>query len=86
MSGEQLDRYLTDVYRRDILGESVEVQMPELNAELIADIKARIAGIEALRLGANLAQRDNALYQNREALKKLLVQLEAQHAADSEGS
>jgi len=85
MSGERLDRYLTESYRRDILGESLEVEMPEPNAELIADIKARIAGIDALRLGGNLAQRDNVLYQNREALKKLLAELEAQNAADSQG-
>jgi hypothetical protein len=83
MSNAELDRYLTQVYRRDILGESVEVGMPVPDPQLLADIKAELARINALRLGANLASRDFVSYQNRQALEKLLAQLEAQGTSDA---
>jgi hypothetical protein len=75
---EELDHYLTDCYRRDILGESVGVEMPAPDPKLIASAKAEIARIDALRLGASLVNRDFVAYQNRRALIKLLQQLEAQ--------
>lgn len=74
----QLERYLTDVYRRDILGESVGVEMPAANPELITQAKAEIARIDALRLGPHLANRDFVSFQNRKALVQLLAELEAQ--------
>jgi len=80
---EVLDRYLTDSYRRDILGESVEVGMPVADPQVIADIKAELARIEPLvrLLGANLANRAFVQHQNKRALEKLLAQLEAQQDA-----
>ena len=77
---EMLDRYLTDSYRRDILRESVVVEMPTPNPELLATVKAQIAEIDALRLGANLVNRDFVSYQNRRALVALLKHLEAQQS------
>lgn len=74
---EQFDRYLADSYRRDILGESVEVAMPAPDPALIAEVEKEIADIDALRLGANLASRDFCIYQNRRALVSLLLQLRA---------
>lgn len=86
---EQLTRYLTDVYRRDILGESVGVEMPAADPELIASAQAEIARIDALRLGPHLANRAWVDYQNRRALVQLLAQLKAQEAggdaSDGEG-
>ena len=73
-----LATYLSQVYRRDILGESVRVEIPVADPALIAEIKAEIARIDALRLGANLANRDFVSYQNRQALQTLLDQLAAQ--------
>jgi hypothetical protein len=73
----QFERYLADCYRRDILGESVEVAMPAPDPKFIEEIEVGIARIDALRLGANLAQRDFVSYQNRRALEALLVRLKA---------
>lgn len=73
---EALDRHLAQVYRRDILGESEAVEMPEPNAELIKAAKAEMARIDALHLGANLVNRDFVSYQNRRALAALLAELE----------
>ena len=81
---EELDRYLTDSYRQDILGESVEVGVPAPDPELIADVKARIARIDALRLGPNLASRDFVSYQHRQALVRLLAELQAEQARRKE--
>lgn len=84
MSG-QLDRFLADSYRRDILGESVEVAMPAPDPKLIAEVEKEIADIDALRLGANLANRSFCAYQNRRALVELLAQLKAaQQEAESQ--
>jgi hypothetical protein len=75
---EKLDQYLAQAYRRDILGESGVVEMPAPDPQLLASVKAEIARIDALRLGAHLVNRDFVSYQNRRALVKLLAQLEAQ--------
>jgi len=74
---EQLDRYLADSYRRDVMGEPVKVEQPSPGPALVAEIEAEIARIDALRLGANLANRDFVSYQNRRALLRLLSQLKA---------
>ena len=76
MSG-QLEQYLADAYRRDILGESVEVAMPAPDPVLIAEVEKEIADIDALRLGASLASRNFCIYQNRRALASLLLALRA---------
>jgi hypothetical protein len=72
---ELLDRYLAQSYRRDVLGESVVVDMPAPDDKLIVEIEAEIARIDALHLGAHLASRDFASYQNRRAMFRLLTQL-----------
>lgn len=79
---DQVARYLTDSYRHDILGESVGVEMPVANPELIALVEAGIARIDEMRLGPHLANRDFVSYQNRRALVRLLAQLKAQREAD----
>jgi hypothetical protein len=48
----------------------------DATSDLIEEIKAEIARIDALRLGANLAQRDFASYQARRALAELLALVE----------
>lgn len=73
---EAMDRYLTQSYRHDILGESVGVEIPMPDPELLAAVKREIARIDELRLGASLANRDFVAYQNRRALVRLLEQLE----------
>jgi hypothetical protein len=77
---ESLDRYLTQSYRRDVLGESVVIEMPPPEDGLIAEIEAEVARIDGLRLGASLASRDFAAYQNRRAMVKLLMQLRTEQA------
>ena len=77
-----LDRYLTESYRRDVMGESVKVEMPVAEPDLIAEVEAEITRIDGLHLGASLASRDFVSYQNRRALMRLLLQLRTnQHAA-----
>jgi hypothetical protein len=79
---EPLDQYLTQSYRREVLGEQVKVDMPTVDDEaadkLIAEIEAGIAKIDALHLGAHLASRDFAAYQNRRAMLRLLLQLKSE--------
>jgi hypothetical protein len=72
---ETLDRYLTQAYRREVLGESVVIEMPPPEDDLIAEIEAQIARVDSLRLGASLASRDFASYANRRALFGLLSAL-----------
>ena len=77
---EQLDAYLIGSYRRDVMGESVKVETLAPDPKLIAEIEAKIADIDALRLGAHLANRDFGKYQNRRALICLLAQLKVEQA------
>jgi hypothetical protein len=60
-----LNDYLAQAYRRDVMGESVMVEMPQVD---LKEVEAQIARIDALRLGAHLASRDFVSYQNRRAL------------------
>lgn len=60
--------YLSPNYRRTIPREST--------SDVLDEIKAEIARIDALKLGANLATRDFASYANRSELEKLLNELE----------
>lgn len=73
----ELKRYLAGAYRRDVLRESVKVAAPRATSldDLIAEIEAELARIDALKLGANLATRDFISYQNRRVLQKLLADL-----------
>jgi hypothetical protein len=77
---EPLDRYLTQSYRREVLGESVIVEMPSPEDKLIMEIEQEIARIDALQMGAHLASRDFAAYQNRRAMVRLLLQLRTEKA------
>ncbi len=86
MITDEVSRYLTDSYRRDILGESVEVGMPLPDPQTIDRVRKMIADIDALRFGANLAQRDFVTFQHRRALVKLLAQLEAQQRREAQGA
>jgi len=72
---EELDSYLTQSYRRDVMGERVVVDKPAPSDELLAEVEAEIARIDALHLGASLASRDFVAYQNRRALFRLRMQL-----------
>lgn len=86
MMRRELRRYLAQVYRRDILGESVGVEMPQIDPGLLAEIKGEIKRIDDMRFGALLANRDFGLYQRRRALGRLLQQIEkAQQAEPQEG-
>jgi hypothetical protein len=71
-----LKRFLTQRYQRDILHGSVQITPMVSSQDLVDEIKAEIARIDALKLGANLAQRDFVSYQTRRALVELLAQLE----------
>lgn len=75
---ETLDQYLSQAYRRDVMGESVDVKMPGPDPKLMAEIEAALARIDALRLGAHLASRDFVSYQNRRALIALRDRLKVQ--------
>lgn len=78
---EEIARYLNYSYRRDILGESVGVEMPAADPVLMQEVEAEIAQIDALRLGPHLANRDFVSYANRRALVRLLQQLKSQNAS-----
>jgi hypothetical protein len=68
-----LKRFLSARYRRDILGESAVQIVPLVNEDgLVDEIRAEIARIDALRLGANLANRDFVAYQDRRVLSEVL--------------
>jgi hypothetical protein len=71
-----LKQYLTQSYQRDVMRAKVQVTPMTSSADLVDEIKAEIARIDALKLGANLAQRDFVSYQNRRALVELLARLE----------
>jgi hypothetical protein len=71
---ERLSNFLAQAYRQDVLGESLEVEMPDLDPELV---DRAIAAIDALKLGAHLASRDFVAYQNRRALVALRDRLKA---------
>lgn len=78
---ESLSRYLAQVYRRDVMGESATpIEMPAVDRETLLDIQAEVARIDRLGLGAHLVNRDFVSYQNRRALMTLLDQVKAQQA------
>lgn len=69
-----LRRYLVEHYQRHVLGESVKIEMlASADPGLVNEIEAELARIDAIGLGANLAQRDFDSYQSRIALQELLV-------------
>ena len=73
---DQLTRYMSERYQHDILGKPIPVVTPHKDDALIAAIKAELARIDALKLGANLANRDFVSYQSRRVLEELLAELE----------
>jgi hypothetical protein len=74
---DELGKYLGDSYRRDVLGEAIAVEDPPVTAQLRAQVDAELARIDGLKLGAHLANRDFASYQNRKALIALRDRLKA---------
>jgi hypothetical protein len=74
LNEDRLSYFLVQTYRRDVLGESLEVEMPEVD---LAEVERRIAAIDALKLGVHLANRDFVSYQNRRALVALRNKLKA---------
>ena len=79
-----LNRYLAQAYRRDILNESVVIEMPAPDPKLIAEVEAELARINALGMGANLVNRNFVLAQDKQALEKLLAQLKARQQEQSQ--
>jgi len=75
---EQLDTYLTQSYRREVLGDAVTVEMPPVSDKLIAEIEKEIGRIDGLNLGAHLANRDFVSYTNRRAMLRLLLKLKSE--------
>jgi hypothetical protein len=71
-----LRQFLRQSYQRDVMHTPVQITPMSADAGLIAEIKAELARIDAMRLGANLAQRAFVDYQNRRALVELLGKLE----------
>ena len=76
---KRLDEYLAQAYRRDVLHESGEVAMPDINPDLV---DREIARIDALNLGPHLANRDFASYQHRRALLELRYKLYAKEGGE----
>lgn len=74
-----LDNYLMQAYRRDVMGQSVTIEMPQVD---LKEVEAQIARIDALRLGAHLASRDFVSYQNRRALTLLREQFKKREKDD----
>jgi hypothetical protein len=78
---ERLSRFLVETYRRDVLGESIEVDMSDLD---LAEVEREIAAIDGLKLGAHLASRDFVSYQNRRALVAVRDKLKAAQAQQAQ--
>jgi hypothetical protein len=76
---KRLSNFLAQTYRREVLGESLEVEMPDIEPDLV---DREIAAIDELKLGAHLANRDFASYQNRKALVALRARLKAKKPED----
>lgn len=74
MNGD-LRRYLDLAYRRTVMGEDVEPDSV-LTSEIEAALKAELARINRLGLGASLASRDFASYQHKRAIEAALAELE----------
>jgi hypothetical protein len=72
---EALTKYLLASYRKDVLHQSVEATMPA-DPTVVAAAKAELARINALGLGASLAQRDFVSYQHKRAIEKFLREAE----------
>jgi|KBSMisStandDraft_5_1062788.scaffolds.fasta_scaffold00036_33 hypothetical protein len=71
-----LRQYLRQSYQRDVMHTPVQITSLAADPGLIEEIKAELARIDAMRLGANLAQRSFVDYQNRRALLAALEILE----------
>ena len=71
-----LRQFLRQSYQRDVMHTPVQITPMTAEPGLVEEIKAELARIDAMRLGANLAQRSFVDYQNRRALVELLAILE----------
>lgn len=79
----ELKRYLIQTYQRDILHAPGPVVKPQITDDLYGEVKAELDRIEALRLGANLANRDFVSYQSRRVLVPLETELRGMGAVAS---
>lgn len=82
---EALTKYLTQSYSRDVLRKQTTVEMPA-DPNAIGAAKAELARINALGLGASLAQRDFVSYQSKVALEKFLERVEGGSDASQAGT
>lgn len=82
---EALTRYLVQAYSRDVLRKRTVVEMPT-NPDVIEAARAELKRINAMGLGANLAQRDFATYQRKGALEKLLRVVDGGNDASKAGT
>jgi hypothetical protein len=81
---QQMARYLTLSYRRTVLGQNVRPDSVLTDdVQFVAALKAELARINRLGLGANLASRDFASYQHKRALEAALAELETRQNAPS---
>ncbi len=72
-----LAQYLSLAYRRTVQGEAVDPDSVLTDdAEVVAALKAELARINRIGLGASLASRDFASYQAKKAIEAALVELE----------
>jgi hypothetical protein len=72
----RLKEYLARRYRRDVLHASAQVTPLEGEPDIIEEIEAEIARIDALRLGPHLPNRDFASYQTKRFLGEVLDELQ----------
>jgi hypothetical protein len=79
----EIAEYLSTSYRREVLRESVEVKVPPITPEAIEAAKEKLKSIDALKLGANLVNRDFVAYQDRRALLAFLAMAEQQQKEQS---
>ena len=78
---QQVAEFLKLAYRRMVLGQNVQPDSVLTDdAQFVAALKAELARINRLGLGANLASRDFASYQHKRAIEAALVKLENKNA------
>jgi anti-sigma factor ChrR (cupin superfamily) len=88
MTAKRVMKYLDLAYRRRVLGEHIKPeQLIEADEEFAAAVRARLARINSLGLGANLANRDFASYHHKAALERALAIIEQRqkHATQQQG-
>ncbi len=73
---EDVATFLDLAYRRTVLGQRVEPDSAlQDDAQFEAALRAELARINAIGLGANLASRDFVSYQHKRAIEGALAEL-----------